>query len=172
MGLGAPPIVTLAAAREAAMANKRLVHAGDGPIAQKRKSREIMTFATAAEQAIAAKSSEFRSDNHRKQWRSTLDTYAVPFLGALPVGQVNTADVLCVLQPIWTEKTETASRLRGRIEAILSWAKRAMDGGAAWQPRHDGPATSAQPTLNGFFRCLCLSIALIRLKTIGLFTLP
>lgn len=122
MGLGAPPIVTLAAAREAAMANKRMVHAGDDPIAHKRKSREIMTFAAAAEQAIAAKSLEFRSDKHRKQWRSTLDTYALPVLGALPVGTVGTADVLRVLQPIWTEKTETASRLRGRIEAILSWA--------------------------------------------------
>jgi integrase len=114
--------VTLAAAREAALANKRIAQAGDDPVALRRNARAFITFATAAEQAIAAKSSEFRSDKHRKQWRSTLDTYALPVLGPLPVGQVSAADVLRVLQPIWTEKTETASRLRGRIEAILSWA--------------------------------------------------
>lgn len=122
IGLGTPPVVTLAAAREAALENKRIAQAGDDPITLRRNARTFMTFATAAEQAIAAKSSEFRSDKHRKQWRSTLDTYALPTLGSLPVGQVSTADVLRVLQPIWTEKTETASRLRGRIEAILSWA--------------------------------------------------
>lgn len=122
IGLGTPPVVTLAAAREAALANKRIVLAGDDPVTLKRNARAVLTFETAAEHAIAAKSKEFRSDKHRKQWRSTLDAYAMPVLGALPVGQVSTADVLRVLQPIWTEKTETASRLRGRIEAILSWA--------------------------------------------------
>jgi integrase len=122
IGLGTPPIVTLAAAREAALANMRTVQAGDDPIALRRNAHAFITFATAAEHAIAAKSSEFRSDKHRKQWRSTLDTYALPILGKLPIDQVGTADVLRVLQPIWNEKTETASRLRGRIEAILSWA--------------------------------------------------
>lgn len=122
IGLGTPPVVTLAAAREAALENKRIAQAGDDPIALRRSARTFMTFAIAAEQAIAAKSLEFRSEKHRKQWRSTLDTYALPILGSIPVGQVGTADVLRVLQPIWTEKTETASRLRGRIEAILSWA--------------------------------------------------
>lgn len=122
IGLGTPPVVTLAAARDAALENMRIVQAGDDPVALRRNARAFMTFGTAAEHAIAAKSSEFRSDKHRKQWRSTLDTYALPILGSLPVGQVGTADVLRVLQPIWTEKTETASRLRGRIEAILSWA--------------------------------------------------
>ncbi len=122
IGLGTPPVITLAAARDAALENMRIAQAGGDPVALRRNARAFMTFATAAEQAIAAKSSEFRSDKHRKQWRSTLDTYALPVLGSLPVGQVSTADVLRVLQPIWTEKTETASRLRGRIEAILSWA--------------------------------------------------
>lgn len=122
IGLGTPPVVTLAAARDAALANKRIAQAGDDPIALRNNARASMTFAEAAEQAIAAKSSEFRSDKHRKQWRSTLDTYALPIIGSLPVAKVCTADVLRVLQPIWTEKTETASRLRGRIEAILSWA--------------------------------------------------
>ncbi|WP_417807085.1 tyrosine-type recombinase/integrase [Thioclava sp.] len=122
IGLGSPPVVTLAAAREAALENKRTAQAGEDPLALRRHSRAFITFATAAEHAIAAKSGEFRSDKHLKQWRSTLDTYALPVLGSLPVGQVNTADVLRVLQPIWKEKTETASRLRGRIEAVLSWA--------------------------------------------------
>lgn len=122
IGLGSPPVVTLAAAREAALENKRSAQAGEDPIALRRQSRAFITFSTAAEHAIAAKSGEFRSDKHLKQWRSTLDTYAMPVLGPLPVGQVTTADVLRVLQPIWKEKTETASRLRGRIEAVLSWA--------------------------------------------------
>ena len=122
IGLGTPPVVTLAAAREAALENKRIAQGGEDPVALRRNARAFMTFAAAAEHAIAAKSSEFRSDKHRKQWRSTLDTYALPILGMLPIGQVGTVDVLRVLQPIWNEKTETASRLRGRIEAILSWA--------------------------------------------------
>jgi integrase len=122
IGLGTPPVVTLASAREAALANKRIAQAGEDPVSLRRNARAFMTFAAAAENAIEAKSSEFRSDKHLKQWRSTLDTYALPVLGSLPVGQVSSADVLRVLQPIWSEKTETASRLRGRIEAILSWA--------------------------------------------------
>ncbi len=86
---------------------------------------------------LAAKLSEFRNEKHRKQWRSTLDTYAGPFLGPKLVSEIAVQDVLKVLQPIWAEKTETASRLRGRIENVLSWATvnghRTGDNPARWK---------------------------------------
>jgi hypothetical protein len=81
-----------------------------------------MVFSEAVDKALAAKLDGFRNEKHRAQWRSTLDRYALPEIGALPVGEVDTAAVLRCLQPIWATKTETASRLRGRIEAVLSWA--------------------------------------------------
>ena len=137
MGLGSPPLVSLSDAREAAAENKRRIRAGVDPLAEKRKARETLTFADAVDRCLAAKLSEFRNDKHRKQWRSTLDTYAAPVLGRRGVHEIEVADVLRVLQPIWGEKTETASRLRGRIEAVLSWATvagyRTGDNPARWK---------------------------------------
>lgn len=122
IGLGGFPVVSLAEAREVALENKRIAYKGGDPLAERRKARETLTFEKAVERYLSAKLDEFRNEKHRKQWRSTLDTYAKPKLGDLPVQSIAVADVLRVLQPIWTEKTETASRLRGRIEAVLSWA--------------------------------------------------
>lgn len=122
LGLGSPPLVSLADAREAAAENKRRIRAGVDPLAEKRKARETLTFADAVDRCLAAKLSEFRNDKHRKQWHSTLDTYAAPVLGRRGVQEIEVADVLCVLQPIWAEKTEIASRLRRRMEAVFSWA--------------------------------------------------
>ena len=136
LGLGSPPLVPLAEAREKATANKRLARDGGDPLAEKRKARDVLTFGQAVDRYLEHKLSEFRNDKHRKQWRSTLDTYAAPVLGARPVAEIETRDVLRVLQPIWSDKTETASRLRGRIEAVLSWATvaghRAGDNPARW----------------------------------------
>jgi integrase len=81
-----------------------------------------VTFADAAERFIAAQETGWRNEKHRQQWRSTLRTYAEPVFGKLPVAEVDTDLVLRALEPIWTEKPETASRLRGRIEAVLDWA--------------------------------------------------
>lgn len=122
IGLGSPPIVSLADARDAATANKKLVRAGADPLAEKRKSKESITFANAVDRYLSSKLAEFRNDKHRKQWRATLDAYAKPKIGHLLVRAITTSDVLRVLEPIWTDKNETASRLRGRIEAVLSWA--------------------------------------------------
>ncbi|CAN5849640.1 hypothetical protein BH23GEM5_BH23GEM5_28650 [soil metagenome] len=122
IGLGGFPVVTLAEARETALANKRLAYTGGDPLAERRKAREFLTFAQAVERYLAAKLHEFRNEKHRKQWRATLDTYARPVLGDMPVQAITAADVLRALHPIWRDKTETASRLRGRIEAVLSWA--------------------------------------------------
>ena len=76
----------------------------------------------AANLYLEVKSSEFTNKKHKSQWFSTLKTYAYPKLGKLPVSEILINDVLETLKPIWTTKTETASRLRGRIEAVLSWA--------------------------------------------------
>jgi integrase len=122
IGLGGFPVVGLADARKAAMANKQRAFAGGDPLAERRKTRETLTFADAVERYLAAKLDEFRNEKHKKQWTATLDTYARPMLGDMPVQSIAVADVLRVLQPIWAGKTETASRLRGRIEAVLSWA--------------------------------------------------
>ena len=122
LGLGSPPVVGLAEAREAAMANKRLARSGGDPLAEKRKSKEAITFAQAVDRYLAGKQDEFGTEKHRKQWRSTLDRYAVPKLGTTLVRAITMPDVLRVLEPIWKDKNETASRVRGRIEAVLSWA--------------------------------------------------
>ncbi len=137
LGLGSFPTISLAAARAAALENKRLVYAGGDPLAERRKARETLTFEQAVDCYLAAKLNEFRNEKHKKQWRSTLDSYAKPVLGALPVQAITTADVLRVLQPIWADKTETASRLRGRLENVLSWATvaghRSGDNPARWK---------------------------------------
>jgi integrase len=122
IGLGGYPVVTLAKARELALENKRLAQAGGDPLAERRKERQSISFAEAVNRYLASKLDEFRNEKHKAQWRSTLDTYAGPVLGEMPVAAIEVQDVLRVVQPIWGTKTETASRLRGRIENVLSWA--------------------------------------------------
>lgn len=134
LGLGSPPVVSLAMAREQAMDSKRAIRAGRDPVAEKRRARQSLNFKEAMEKYLTVKLAEFRNEKHRKQWRATLDTYAVPVIGAMPVEAIEPSDILRVLQPIWTDKTETASRLRGRIEAVLSWAT------VAGYRRGDNPA--------------------------------
>jgi integrase len=137
IGLGGFPVVGLADARKAALANKQLTFAGGDPLAERRKTREALSFADAVDRYLAAKLEEFRSEKHRKQWRAAMDAYARPVLGEMPVRSVEMADVLRVLQPIWATKTETASKLRGRIESVLSWATvaghRTGDNPARWK---------------------------------------
>jgi integrase len=87
----------------------------------RRDSVGAMTFKEAAEKYVAAHSAAWRNEKHRAQWSSTLETYAYPVLGKLSIADVDTGLVLKVLEPIWTEKPETAGRVRGRIESILDW---------------------------------------------------
>ena len=77
----------------------------------------------AVEQFLEAHLGSFRNPKHRQQWRNTLDTYATPVLGGLAVAAIETPEVTKVLDPIWREKPETASRVRGRIERIIDWSK-------------------------------------------------
>jgi integrase len=130
-GLGAYPEVGLARARELAAADRSLVEAGLDPVAKRRQdrlaadqsARRIPTFQEAAERVIANQEAGWRNAKHRAQWRSTLKTYAYPKIGMIPVNAVDTAAVVEILEPIWKVKPETASRLRGRIEAVLNWAR-------------------------------------------------
>jgi integrase len=99
--------------------------------------KHIVTFDEATERYIAAHESSWRNAKHRQQWRNTLSTYAGPMIGKMPVGDIVMDDVLRVLEPIWETKAETASRVRGRIENVLDWARvRGLRDGinpAAWR---------------------------------------
>jgi integrase len=133
-GLGPYPIVSLADAREKALSVKKQVHQGTDPIQHKREVRalaeaeaeaeqaSIVTFDWCAEQYIAAHRGGWKNPKHADQWVNTLQTYASPVIGALAVEKVDTDLVMKVLQPIWTTKAETASRLRGRLQSVLDWA--------------------------------------------------
>ena len=137
LGLGSPPVIPLATARKLALENKGVAMLGRDPVQEKRDARAGLTFAAAVNEYLAAKLDEFRNEKHKKQWRATLDTYACPVLGPKLVAEITLPDVLRVLEPIWQSKTETASRLRGRIEAVLSWATvaghRTGDNPARWK---------------------------------------
>ncbi|MGY6634844.1 MAG: tyrosine-type recombinase/integrase [Alkalilacustris sp.] len=120
-----------------ALENRGAAMLGRDPLQEQRDARAGLTFEAAVEEYLAAKLDEFRNDKHKKQWRSTLDTYARPVLGPKLVADITAQDVLRVLEPIWQAKTETASRLRGRIENVLSWATvaghRKGDNPARWR---------------------------------------
>ena len=137
IGLGSPPAITLAAARKLALENRGKAMMGGDPVQERRDARAGLTFEAAVERYLTAKLHEFRNEKHKAQWRSTLDTYARPVLGSKLVAEITMQDVLRVLEPIWQGKTETASRLRGRIEAVLSWATvaghRVGDNPARWK---------------------------------------
>jgi integrase len=126
MGLGAADVVTLAEAREKALAARRMVADGKNPIVERREAAKAQaekpTFGRVADDLLSAKEAEWKNDKHRAQWRMTLQVYAAP-LRSMPVDEIDTEAVLQVLQPIWLEKPETASRLRGRIEAVLDAAR-------------------------------------------------
>lgn len=130
MGLGSVHTVTLAEAREEARQCRLLRRDGVDPIDRRRAAMlaaradaaKAMTFKECAEAYIKAHEAGWSNAKHAAQWTSTLATYANPTIGPLPVNAVDTGVVMKVLEPIWTTKTETASRVRGRIEAILDWA--------------------------------------------------
>ena len=130
MGLGAYPEISLAKAREAAAKRRDEARNGVDPLAEKeeaRRAREVeeerkVTFAVCGDRYIALHEATWRNAKHRYQWRATLKDYVYPVIGDLPVADVDTTLVLKVLEPIWTTKRETASRVRARMESILNWA--------------------------------------------------
>lgn len=130
IGLGGFPEVPLAQARDRARDIKDKIRSGIDPIEERKSARAALvmsqkrglSFSNATDQYLAAKLDEFKNAKHRQQWQNTLQTYAMPELGTMLVNDIGVHDVLRVLEPIWKSKTETASRVRGRIEAVLSWA--------------------------------------------------
>jgi integrase len=130
MGLGSAADVSLAEAREKALAARKLLADGIDPIDHRRAERQAneaqaaacVTFTDAAEAYIAAHEPSWRNAKHRQQWRSTLGRYAGPKIGSLPVGEIAVNHVLGVLAPIWVAMPATASRLRSRIELVLDYA--------------------------------------------------
>ncbi len=139
-GLGSADVVSLAEVRDKAHEARKLLERGENPIEAKRQAATVETrkptFGQCADALIAAKESEWRNEKHRNQWRMTLENYAAP-LRSRPVDEIDTAAVLAVLTPLWQTRAETASRLRGRIEAVLDAAKarghRSGENPAAWR---------------------------------------
>jgi len=123
MGLGSARIVLLAAARESADEIRRQLAAGLDPLTERHKKAVSLSFDECAENYIAANRSGWRSAKHASQWKATLGTYASPVIGKLPVDEIDVRHVTKILEPLWATTTETASRLRGRIEMVLDWAK-------------------------------------------------
>ncbi len=130
MGLGSVNSVPLAKARELAAGCRLSLAEGRNPLDERREREEAeqrerdgrRTFAEVADELLAAKLPQWSNEKHKAQWKMTLAVYAAP-LRPMPVAEIRTADVLAVLEPMWLEKPETASRLRGRIEAVLDAAR-------------------------------------------------
>ena len=122
LGLGNYPMVSLAEARRIAADNKAMAARGINPKIQRAKPKTIPSFQEVMELALPAILDELKNDKHRAQWRTTLETYALPSIGNLTVNEITVNEVHDLLKPIWKDKTETASRLRGRIERVLDYA--------------------------------------------------
>lgn len=145
IGLGGFPDVPLAAARDKARDTRAKIEQGIDPVAARKAAKatlvSVLTFDEAAKLLIQAKSPEWKNEKHTAQWKSTLDTYASPTIGKLPVDKVELTHVLDILTPLWIAKTETASRLRSRMEAVLAWATasgyRKGDNPARWKGNLD-----------------------------------
>lgn len=153
MGLGSLTTISLSEAREQARQCRQLLKGTPttppiDPIEHRKALRasaqvtvaKAMTFKECAEAYIAAHQAGWRNPKHAAQWPSTLSNYAYPVFGEAPVQVIDTALVMKALEPIWRKKPETASRVRGRIEAVLDWAK------AAGYREGENPAALARPS--------------------------
>jgi integrase len=131
MSLGVYPITSLIEARKQALEAKINIRQGTDPLTLKKalktasnqKLKSKISFKEFANECIEKKRYEWKNPKHHDQWVNTLTTYAYPVIGEMPLNEINTEDILKILSPIWQTKTETASRLRGRIELILSSAR-------------------------------------------------
>src|SRR5262249_32306129 len=145
MGLGPLALYGLSEARVMAQAARKLRHQGIDPIQRRRAERaqqrldaaKAITFKDCADAYIKAHRAGWHSGKHAAQWEKSLESYAHPIIGSLPVQAIDTTLVMKVLEPIWTTKPVTASRVRGRIEAVLDGAKvrgyRADENPARWR---------------------------------------
>lgn len=131
VGLGSYPTVSLAQAKLAAQDAHARIKQGIDPVEERARARaelkaaqsQKMTFADAVEAFLGSSRLEaLQNDKHRAQWHSTLKTYALPLIGTKAIQDLTPKDIHSILEPIWLTKHETASRLRGRMESVLSWA--------------------------------------------------
>lgn len=154
-GLGSFPYVSLAEARNKSRALRDKLAQGIDPVAERKAARAAhiaaqakrLTFREAAEQFHKDKAAEFRSLKHKNDWLSSLKRYAFPLFGDVPVADVELAHVLKALEPVWETRTETATRVRQRLESVLAWATvrgyRQGDNPARWRGNLD--AVLAKP---------------------------
>ncbi len=140
LGLGSVALVSLAEARKKALANRKLAREGGDPLAEKRRTEGVPSFAEAAERVLKQKQSGWRSSAHCLEWISSLRRYAFLRIGKMPVSEVNSADVLEILTPIWYVKAVTARNVHQRIRAVLEWA-------VAMEFRIDNPCDRVVPVL-------------------------
>ncbi|MBP0494007.1 integrase arm-type DNA-binding domain-containing protein [Roseomonas sp. SG15] len=132
MGLGPFPDVSLADARQQAQTQRALLRAGVDPLARRQEEKaaaaaeakkKTLTFKEVAQRYHAAHQAGWRNEKHRHQWATQMEAYVYPVFGKMPVDRVGTAEVMKALEPIWHEKSQTAVVQRGRIEAVLDYAK-------------------------------------------------
>ena len=140
LGLGSVALVSLAEAREKALANRKLAREGGDPLAEKRRRQGVPSFAEATARVVEQKQAGWRSRTHGREWILTFERYAFPRIGKMPVSEVTSADVLEILAPIWHTKADSARRLRQRIRAVLEWA-------VAMEFRIDNPCDRIDPVL-------------------------
>lgn len=149
MGLGGFPDVTLAGAYDKAREARAKINQGEDPILVRKQAQSALiasqaaevTFSKCATAYIDAHGDTWRNAKHRGQWTNSLETYAAPFIGKMLVADVTHTHILQILEPIWKTKTETATRVRGRIESVLDWATvrgyRKGDNPARWKGHLD-----------------------------------
>ena len=140
LGLGSVHLVSLAEAREQALANRKLARSGGDPLSDKRRAQAVPTFAEAAAALVEQKQAGWRSPRQAKEWLRSLERFAFPRLGSRPVSEVTSADALEILSPIWHTKARTAKSVRQRIRAVLEWA-------VAMEYRTDNPCDRIGPVL-------------------------
>lgn len=154
IGLGGAGLVTLAEARERALAYRKTAREGGDPLAERRKAQDVVpTFAEAVDRVHGEHKASWANAKHAQQWRNTLQQYACPHLGERRVDQIDTPDVLRVLAPIWLTKPETARRVRQRIGTVLDWAKAAghrsgenpIEGVAKGLPKQGAVTSTTRP---------------------------
>ena len=140
LGLGGFPLVSLTEARARAAVNRKLARTGGDPLAERRRPEGMPTFAEAGERVWADKRPGWRHPRHARDWKASLERYAYPRLGRLPLREITTADVLDALRGVWHQRPATARRLRQRIAAVMEWA-------VAMGYRADNPCDRIGPVL-------------------------
>ena len=135
IGLGSALLLSLADARMVALNNRKIVLSGGDPLEEKKKKQGIPTFKEASYVVYEIYKPTWKNKKHGQQWINTLENYVFKIIGDKKIGKINSADMLSVLTPIWTEKPETANRVRQRIGVVLKWA---IGSGYRW----DNPAMS------------------------------